>query len=260
MYYKDKMAEFRIFTDGSAEFYEGFHEEYPVTAIPILVDEKGYHPVSPKIANDSMEEALKSGKDVLYIGMSSKISSSFEVVEYLAKGLRIKYPERQIEFIDSLTSSCSLGLLVYYAAKMKQEGKSLTETAEWIKTNKIKIKNMFVLDTPSDCEYLVTGGAKNSQLDIRQIYGIEDGKLAVIGKTIGRKKALSEIIRIMKSEADTKADFAVIEYIGQEIEAESFSDKVKEAVAIKDIKLIEANKFVSHQISSDGIGITYISK
>ncbi|MCQ2409101.1 MAG: DegV family protein [Clostridia bacterium] len=254
------MAGYVIFTDGSAELYEGFFKKYPVSVIPILVDEKGYHPVSPKIANDSMEAALLEGSDVLYIGMSSKISSSFEVVEYLAKGLRIKYPERQIEFVDSLTSSCSLGLLVYLAAKMRKEGKSLSETAGWIEANKKRIKNMFVLDSPSDCEYLTPGGAKSSQLDIRQIFGIENGTLTVVGKTIGRKKALSEMARIMKDEADPSADFVVVEYIAQKMEAENFADKIKETIPGISVKIIEANKFVSHQLSSDGLGIAYISK
>jgi len=253
---------FEIITDGSAEFYEGFIEKNPIIVLPSIIDENGYHAISPKTAHETIDGILEQGKDVLYIGMSSKLSHSFENVAYICKGLRIKYKDRKIEFIDSLSSSCALGLMIYYALKEQKAGKSIEEVTSFIESIKLKFRGIFILDNPSDSEVLNYSNAQNSAIDIRPIFGINrEGNLAVITKIIGRKKAFLEMLKILRQTCDKNySDIIAIEYIDQKIEAENFKIRIKDIVPTAEIVLIKANEFVAKQLASPGIGITFVEK
>ena len=58
-----------------------------------------------------MEEALKNGKDVLYIGFSSALSATYSIANMVAKELAAKYPKRKIYLVNSLCAS--LGAVSY---------------------------------------------------------------------------------------------------------------------------------------------------
>ena len=94
----------------------------------------------PNLSNSEklLTDILKSGKDILYLGFSSGLSGTYNSIETLSHDLRTRFPERTIECIDTLAASMGEGLLVYYAAKMKQGGASLAEVAAWVRENKLK--------------------------------------------------------------------------------------------------------------------------
>lgn len=256
------MVDFEIITDGAAEFYDGYLKQYPTIILSPIKDEKGYHPVAPKVANEVLEKILEEGKDVLYIGMTASISHSFEVVSYIAKGLRIKYPDRKIEFIDSMTSGAAEGLIVYYASKMKKEGKSLDDIVNFIESNKTKFKSAFTLEDPTNNDYLNYNKGQSSDIDIQPIFGIDsNGNFSILAKVLGRKKATLELLKMLKNNYDENGnDFIIVEYICEKFEALSLQDKIKEKFPNIKVKLIKASNYVEHQLASDGIGIAYKAK
>jgi len=69
--------------------------------------------------HEAFEEELKAGRDVLYIGFSSGLSSTSESAQVAAKELAEEYPERKVIAIDTLCASAGEGMLVYLAAKMQ---------------------------------------------------------------------------------------------------------------------------------------------
>lgn len=79
-----------------------------------------------------MEEALKNGKDVLYIGFSSALSATYSIANMVAKELAAKYPKRKIYLVNSLCASLGEGLLVYLAALEKGKGKSIDEVFDYV--------------------------------------------------------------------------------------------------------------------------------
>ena len=46
--------------------------------------------------------------------------------------LKHKYPNRKIIVIDSLCACLGEGILLYYALKLKEEGKTIEEVAKWV--------------------------------------------------------------------------------------------------------------------------------
>lgn len=81
--------------------------------------------VEEKEAYDKIYELTKQGKDVLYIGMSSAMSNTYENVEKAVHRVQKEFPDRKLKSVDSLGVALGEGLLVRCAVELRQEGKSL---------------------------------------------------------------------------------------------------------------------------------------
>ncbi len=251
------MAKFEIITDYAADLYEGFYEETGIKRLPFsfTVDGNLYthdedYPldkfydalkngsdvktsqINPQVAHTVFDEVLASGNDLLYIGFSSGMSGSFDNISYIAKGLRIKYPERRVEVVDSLSGAGGEGLLVYYAYKMQQAGKSMDEIIEWIEQNRLNIHHVFIVD---DLGNLRRSGRISTLsalfgmiVNIKPVLELtRQGKIGVLSKALGRKKATSEIVRFFKQfcEAD-KNDFVLVCHAGCEDDAKALGEQI----------------------------------
>ena len=89
-------------------------------------------------ASDAMEAVLKQDKDVLVLGFSSGLSTTYNSFKIAADELAEKYPSRRIYTVDTLCASLGQGMFVYQAAKMRQEGKSIEEVRDWAEANKLR--------------------------------------------------------------------------------------------------------------------------
>ena len=73
------------------------------------------------------EEALKQGKDVLYLGFSSGLSTTYNSARIAALDLQEKYPEAKIIVVDTLAASAGEGLMVYLTVEQKKNGATIEE-------------------------------------------------------------------------------------------------------------------------------------
>jgi DegV family protein with EDD domain len=163
----------------------------------------------PNLSNSEklLTDILKSGKDILYLGFSSGLSGTYNSIETLSHDLRTHFPERTIECIDTLAASMGEGLLVYYAAKMKQGGASLAEVAAWVRENKLKLAHWFTVD---DLMFLYRGGRVSrtaafagSMLKIKPVMHVDnEGHLIPLEKKHGRKKSIQGLVEHMEATAN----------------------------------------------------------
>ena len=61
---------------------------------------------------DLFEKELEKGNDILHIGFSSGLSSTYNAARMAGEQLKEKYPDRKIITVDSLAASAGQGLLV----------------------------------------------------------------------------------------------------------------------------------------------------
>ncbi|MBS1392476.1 MAG: DegV family protein, partial [Christensenellaceae bacterium] len=104
---------------------------------------------------EKMEKLLKEGKDVLYIGFSAGLSTTYNSGESAARELREKYPDRKIYTVDTLAASLGQGMITYYAAKKKEEGATIEEVRDFVESEKLHMCHWFTVD---DLNYLKRGG------------------------------------------------------------------------------------------------------
>jgi DegV family protein with EDD domain len=94
--------------------------------------------VTYKTFDEKFREHLSKGEDILYIACSSGLSGSVKTAQQvISQELRSDFPDRKIVCIDSLISGLGQGSMAIKAAQMRDEGKSLDETAAWIEDNKL---------------------------------------------------------------------------------------------------------------------------
>ena len=172
----------------------------------------GAMPVTSALNEESyleyFEPVLQGGKDLLFVGFSSKLSSTLQAVYAAREKLLEKYPERKITVVDTLSISGPMTLLILKSHEMYRAGKSMEEVAAWLEANKLRCQAFFTVD---DLKYLKRGGrisgaaaAVGTMLDLKPIIvEASDGTLQSGDKVRGRKKALAYIVdAMMKCEPD----------------------------------------------------------
>lgn len=192
--------------------------------------------INPQAYVDCMEKHLREGIDVLFVGMSSGISGSYNSAQMAAMQLLEEYPERSIKLVDSLGASLGEGLLVVKAIELRREGKSLEEVYEELSKLLVKMYQVFTVD---DLNYLRRGGRLSNAAAIAGIVlnikpllkGNENGKIVSFGKIRGRKKTIEALAQ--------KYDELVVEPENQVIGI-SHADCLEDAQLL--IELISKNK------------------
>ena len=260
---------FVLMTDSSANLTTDIIEKHNIEIIPLIfivngveytsyrkgenVDIKQFYDmmrnkeniktslITPETFIEEFEKQLKDGKDVLYIGFSSGLSGTFQSSVIAADTLAEKYPDRKIIVWDSLCASMGQGLIVYYAAKMKEEGKSIEEIVAWLDENRLKLAHWFTVD---DLFFLKRGGRISattailgSALNIKPVLHVDDnGKLVSVSKARGRKQSINALLSKMDETAIEPEKQTIFISHGDCIEdADYLADKIREKHGIKDI-------------------------
>lgn len=197
--------------------------------------------VNMEVCEQMMRTLLDQGQDVLYIGFSSGLSGSYQAVETVASQLREEYPERKIVTVDTLAAALGEGLLVYYACKQKQEGKSIEEVRDWLLENRLRLCHWFTVD---DLFFLLRGGRVSktsaivgSVLSVKPVMHVDDeGHLILIEKVRGRRKSLDGLVRHMVETIEHPEEQIVcISHGDCQEDAEYVARKVKEKVPVKEV-------------------------
>lgn len=150
------------------------------------------------------EPMLEEGNDILYIGFSSGLSSTYSSGAIVAKELSEKYPERKIYAVDSLCASLGQGLLVYLAAKKKAAGMDIDTLRDWCEDNKMSVCHQFTVD---DLMFLKRGGrvsavtaVAGTMLAIKPVLHVDrEGHLINIAKARGRRASIHALFDKMKA-------------------------------------------------------------
>lgn len=250
------MSEFVIFTDSSCDIKPEVLKEWGVYSKPLHMHFEGESTLymDNELSSDEFytkmragavaktsavnseefiegfEPLLKDGKDVLYMGISSGISTTFNSARLAALELNEKYQNKVI-VIDTLAASAGVGLIVYLALKKKAEGATIEETAAYIESIK---NNVSIWLTVDDLVYLKRGGRVSptaaflgNLLGVKPIIHMDEaGKLIPVIKVRGRKLAIDTLAKkyeelatdlkdntLFISHADCEADARKLEAI-----------------------------------------------
>ena len=167
--------------------------------------------VNPDAFAEAFEGALKEGCDVLYVGFSSGLSTTFNSARIAKESLKEKYPERKIEIVDTLAASAGEGLLVYLAVQNRDKGAPIAKNKEYLESIKGSIGIWFTVD---DLVYLKRGGRISAasaffgnMLGIKPILHMDEtGHLVAMQKVRGRRTAIDALIKKIEESAKDPSD------------------------------------------------------
>lgn len=262
------MREYQIFTDATSDLQEDLES---VKVIPMNVEigdkeyvygpqgnisckefyglqKEGYYASTSQINvleyEKYFEEALKEGKDVLYISFSSGMSGTYQTACLCKNELQESYPDQRIICIDSLCAAVGEGLLVEEVDKKKREGLSMDELVDWIEDNKMNLCHWFTVD---NFDHLKHGGRVSAvaatlgnTLNIKPLLRVdEEGKLQVVKKIRGRHKAMAAQVECIAKTWSPEISKSVVIGHGDDLKA---AEELKEYV---ENKLPDAEIYIS---------------
>ncbi len=233
------MNEFKIVTDSTSDLPQELVDELGVTVIPMnftIGDDSFFnYPDEREISShdfytrlaagensttnqislatflDTFEPMLKDGFDVLYLGFSSGLSGTYNNSVIASNELAQKYPGRKIYAVDTLAASMGEGLLVWHAAQLQKEGKTIDEVKTWMEQSRLRMHHWFTVD---DLNHLKRGGRISgaaalvgTMLGIKPVLHFDDGgHILLVDKIRGRKQSLDDLTAHMKKTAENPAD------------------------------------------------------
>lgn len=217
------MADYKIITDSGSDLPKEMLESLNINSVPLTVNFKGAviddsvdggirefyadlrngeiattSAINPIRWAEAMEQELQAGCDLLVMTFTSGLSTTHQSAVIAASELVEKYPDRKIEVVDTLCASLGQGLLVWYAARKKEEGMSLQELKAWLETNRPHLCHWFTVD---DLMFLKRGGRVSAttalvgtMLKIKPVLHVDDeGRLISMSKARGRKASIEAL-------------------------------------------------------------------
>ena len=154
--------------------------------------------ISPADYEDCFKAAVEAGDEVVCLTISSGVSGCVQSANIAAA----EY-EGKVHVVDTMQFCISYYILVEYAVRLRDAGKSAKEIADEITRVREKAIVLAVFDT---LEYLKAGGRLSSTaafvgeiLSIKPVITITNGIVDVIGKARGSKKGNNMLIEKVKA-------------------------------------------------------------
>ena len=263
------MSDYIIMTDSSCDLPADLADKMELSVLPLYLDVDGQRyanyldereiafseiyaklrtkcPAKTSAVNvndfmEPMEAALAAGRDILYIGFSSGLSSTYDAGAMAAREMGERYPDRKIYTVDSLCASMGQGLMLYLAWQQKQQGRTIEEVRDYVEANKLHLCHWFTID---DLMFLKRGGRISgataivgSMLSIKPVMHVDNaGHLIKVGTARGRKASLKALADHAESLGIDLANQTVFISHGDCLEdANYLADIMRNRFGVKDV-------------------------
>ena len=233
------------------QFYKKLTEGGEIkTSMPLVGD-----------VTDKWDELLKDHDEIVYIPMSSGLSSSCETAMMLAQDY-----EDKVHVVNNQRISVTMRQSVLDAKMLADQGKSASEIKEILEREKFESSIYIMVDT---LEYLKKGGritpaaaALGTLLKLKPVLQIQGEKLDAFAKARTLKQAKSIMIDSMKNDfekrfhdPDSRKMHLEIAYTYDLEAAEAFKKEVQEAFPNNEIVLNPLSLSVSCHIGPGALAI-----
>ena len=188
--------------------------------------------ITPYYYQQVFRREASLGRDILYLSLSGGLSSTYSSARTAAEENEEEFPGLKIEVVDTLAATGGMGLLLMSAVKARKDGVPLSENAEALRADALRICHWFLVD---DLKYLRRGGrisaataVAGTVLNIKPILKIaDDGTLISIAKKRGLAKASSFLTECYEAARDQSlpAD-VIIAHADCESEAEAMRKRI----------------------------------
>ncbi|MCD8500927.1 MAG: DegV family protein [Bacillaceae bacterium] len=203
------------------------------------------------------ERLLGEGyNQIIAIHLSSQISGTYQTS--LAAGNMVDGVE--VTGFDSEVSCSPQGFYVIEAAKMAQEGKTVSEIINRLQEIKSTIRAYFMAD---DLSHLHRGGRLNgaqlfvgSLLQIKPVLHFEEGKIVPFEKVRTAKKALSRIYGLLDEDAKTNEPITIaVIHANRSEQASEIAQELKELYPHATISISYFGPVIGTHLGEGSIGI-----
>ncbi|MNM96929.1 Fatty acid-binding protein [compost metagenome] len=217
---------------------------------------------SPKDFMDAFAPHIEQGHDIVYISISSSLSSTYQNALIAAD----EFPEGRIKVFDSLNLCSGIGLLVMKAARAAEQGQSAEQIISILESCRPLVETEFVIDT---LEYLYKGGRCSgmqnfigSLLQIRPVLKVVNGSIIPAYKVRGKKeKAVQQMLdNALSNKENMDNDLIIVAHTLAEEEAIRLAAILKEQTGANEVAIAEAGCVISSHCGPHTVAIMYTKK
>lgn len=278
----------RIITDSAADFEQHELQQLRITCIPLNIyfgseeyaDDGGLSKdrfyellaaseefpktaqASPQILLDLFEEADKTGDDAIYICLSSALSGTY----LNAMMTRNLAGSPHCFVVDSRNGTGGQRMLVEYAAKLRDEGKTASEIVAELEAVRDRVTLYACINT---LEYLYRGGRISQTTykigtlaNIKPIIMVdESGRVAVPGKAMGMRKGMDTLCKYVQQYTPDEDFPFYLMYTNNRSVAQTLSGHLaKQGITVPDDRYIQVGPAIGSHIGPESCGLVYIRK
>ncbi len=220
--------------------------------------------ITPFAFEAAFQPVLEQGKDVLYVGFSGGLSSTFQVAKSTALQLEQKYPSQAVVCVDTLSAAPGLGLVVQAAVENQQAGMDLEENAKALTELAPRICHWFVVDS---LDFLKRGGRVSpavafvgDKLNLKPILDISlDGTLQVVSKVRGTSAAMRYMISNLEKDLPQQGNPAVLlAHAGAPERAQELAQLVRQAAPHANVEILALSPIIGAHTGPGMLAVCYV--
>lgn len=278
----------RIITDSAADFEPKEYQQLNVTCIPLRVmlgDTEYLETVdltkdrffellastgaSPKTAQPSLqyltelfEDTKRCGDEAIYICLSSALSGTCQS----AMMVREEADSDACFVLDSKNATGGQRLLVEYAVRLRDEGKTAAQIVEAVEAVRDKIVLYACIDT---LEYLYRGGRIShtvyklgTMAQVKPVIRVtEEGAIEVPAKAMGMRKGMDLLCRHIEQQKPSAEHNLYVMYTADRTIGETLAKKVRSlGYEVPEERIIQVGAGIGSHIGPNACGIVYVEE
>lgn len=210
------------------------------------------------------ERHVSAGEAVVAIFLSSKMSGTYSTALLARQMMLERYPQAEIEIIDSKSNSMEMGLAVLNAARAAKAGKTLAEVKIAAEHTIDRSRFLFV---PEKLDYLKKGGHLSgaaaligSVLQIKPVLTVTEGVATVFSKVRSIERALDLILNTFLSDVKEKGlGEVIVHHINNELEGYRLASRIEKELHVTPT-IIPIGPIIGCHVGPGALGIAYYTK
>ena len=278
----------RIITDSAADFEPFELEKWNIACIPLKVmlgdteyeenlnlskdqffsllastgDTPKTSQPSPDHLMDLFAEAKQAGDEAVYITISSAISGTYQTAVMTCEDAE----SEDCYVFDSRNATGGQRLLVEYAVRLRDAGKSAKEILEALEVVRDKVVLFACIDT---LEYLYRGGRISQTVyklgtmaQVKPIIRVsEEGSIEVPAKAIGMRKGMDQLVKKLEAQKPSTDHKIYVMYTAERTIGQTLAQKVSAlGYEIPEEQIVQVGAAIGSHIGPNACGIVYVAE
>ena len=217
---------------------------------------------APSYLMDFFADAKKDGEEAIYISLSSALSGTYQTAVMTQEDADYE----GCHVLDSLSATGGQRLVVEYACRLRDEGKSAAEILERVSAIRDKIVLYACIDT---LEYLYRGGRISQTVyklgtmaQVKPIIRVtEEGAIEVPAKALGMRKGMDMLCKRVEQQKPSKDHNFYVMYTADRTIGETLAQKFRDmGIEVPDDRIIQVGPSIGSHIGPNACGVVYVEE
>lgn len=217
---------------------------------------------SPQILIDLYQDALKAGEEAIYITLSSALSGTYQTAAMTCEDME----SESCHVFDSRNATGGQRLLVEYAVRLRDEGKSAREIVAALEEIRDKVVLFACIDT---LEYLYRGGRISQTVyklgtmaQVKPVIRVsEEGTIEVPSKAMGMRKGMDLLCKRLEAQKPSADHKLYVMYTADKTIGQTLAQKIAAmGYEIPEEQIVQVGAGIGSHIGPNACGIVYIAE